>query len=110
MWLLSERHAFVHRSFLLLLLPFAACKKKPKAGARTSQEAAQASPSAAPTPEPVDLSSQVIVLCYHRFEDKPKDSLAIKPADFEVHMQALKDNGVTVIPMADFLAWRRGEK
>ena len=25
-------------------------------------------------------------------------------------MQALKDNGITVISMADFLAWRRGEK
>ena len=25
-------------------------------------------------------------------------------------MQTLKDNGITVIPMGDFLAWRRGEK
>jgi peptidoglycan/xylan/chitin deacetylase (PgdA/CDA1 family) len=25
-------------------------------------------------------------------------------------MQILKDNGITIIPMADFLAWRRGEK
>ena len=25
-------------------------------------------------------------------------------------MQALKDSGITVIPMADFLAWRRGEQ
>jgi hypothetical protein len=56
------------------------------------------------------LNSQVIVLCYHRFEDKPKDSLAIKPADFEAQMQALKDSGITVISMEDFLAWRRGEK
>ncbi|HEY5768220.1 MAG TPA: polysaccharide deacetylase family protein [Terrimicrobium sp.] len=95
--------------FLLSCFLFAACKKKPQAGAATSQEAAQA-PSAAPTPEPIDLSSQVVVLCYHRFEDKPKDSLAIKPSDFEVHMQTLKDNGITVISMADFLAWRRGEK
>jgi peptidoglycan/xylan/chitin deacetylase (PgdA/CDA1 family) len=50
------------------------------------------------------------VLCYHRFEDKPKDSLAIKPSEFETQMQILKDNGISVIPMADFLAWRRGEK
>jgi peptidoglycan/xylan/chitin deacetylase (PgdA/CDA1 family) len=86
------------------------CKKKPQAGA--NQAVAEASPTAtpAPTPEPIDLSSQVIVLCYHRFEDKPKDSLAIKPSDFETQMQVLKDNGITVIPMADFLAWRRGEK
>ncbi|HEY5742882.1 MAG TPA: polysaccharide deacetylase family protein [Terrimicrobiaceae bacterium] len=92
-------------SFCLL---FAACKKKPAA----AKEAAQATPTPAPiaTPEPIDLNSQVVVLCYHRFEDKPKDSLAIKPADFEAQMQLLKDNGITVIPMADFLAWRRGEK
>ena len=99
-------------AFLFLCLALAACKKKSQAGASAAQDAAQASstPPPTPTPEPVDLNSQVIVLCYHRFEDKPKDSLAIKPSDFEAQMQALKDNGVTVIPMADFLAWRRGEK
>jgi peptidoglycan/xylan/chitin deacetylase (PgdA/CDA1 family) len=34
----------------------------------------------------------------------------ITPADFEKQMTALKDTGITVIPMQDFLAWRRGEK
>jgi peptidoglycan/xylan/chitin deacetylase (PgdA/CDA1 family) len=92
---------------LLVTGLFLGCKKKPQAPAQTVAEAA---PTPPPTPEPVDLSSQVIVLCYHRFEDKPKDSLAIKPSEFETHMQVLKDNGITVIPMADFLAWRRGEK
>ncbi len=93
---------------LLFTASFLGCKKKPQA----AQEVAQATPppTPEPTPEPIDLSSQVIVLCYHRFEDKPKDSLAIKPAEFEAQMQILKDNGITVIPMADFLAWRRGEK
>ena len=51
-----------------------------------------------------------MVLCYHRFEDLPKDALAIKPIDFEEQMQALKDNGFGVISMQDFIAWRRGEK
>ena len=80
--------------------------------APTTQEVAKATPapSATPVPEPIDLKSQIIVLCYHRFEDKPKNSLAIKPTDFEAQMQALKDNGITVISMEDFLAWRRGEK
>jgi peptidoglycan/xylan/chitin deacetylase (PgdA/CDA1 family) len=96
-------------ALLSLCLVFTGCKKKPQADTKA---VAEASPTPAPTatPEPVDLSSQVVVLCYHRFEDKPKDSLAIKPADFETQMQTLKDNGITVIPMADFLAWRRGEK
>jgi peptidoglycan/xylan/chitin deacetylase (PgdA/CDA1 family) len=96
-------------ALLSVCLLFAACKKKPQAATPQVAEATPAPPPA-PTPEPVDLTSQVIVLCYHRFEDKPKDSLAIKPADFEAQMQSLKDNGITVIPMADFLAWRRGEK
>ena len=77
-----------------------------------------ASPTAPPkaTPAPVAASvsinrgAGVIVLCYHRFEDIPRNYLSIKPAEFETQMQGLKDNGFTVIPMADFLAWRRGEK
>ena len=99
-------------ALLSLCLVFAACKKNPQVVAPAAPEVAKASPapSATPLPESVNLKSQVIVLCYHRFEDKPKDSLAIKPADFEAQMQALKDSGITVIPMADFLAWRRGEK
>jgi peptidoglycan/xylan/chitin deacetylase (PgdA/CDA1 family) len=96
-------------ALLLLCLPVVACKKKPHAGS-AAQQTAQATATPAPTPEPIDLSSQVVVLCYHRFEDKPKDSLAIKPSDFEAQMQVLKDNGISVISMPDFLAWRRGEK
>jgi len=68
-----------------------------------------------PKPEepPVNESptkGDAIVLCYHRFEDRPRDSLAIKPSEFEQQMQALKEHGFTVIGMQDFLAWRRGEK
>jgi peptidoglycan/xylan/chitin deacetylase (PgdA/CDA1 family) len=70
-----------------------------------------------PTPPPpsaaqasINKNASVIVLCYHRFEDKPHDELAIAPTEFEQQMQALKDSGFSVIPMQDFLAWRRGEK
>ena len=70
-----------------------------------------------PVPAPVDApkselsrKSSAMVLCYHRFEDRPKDSLAIKPSEFEEQMQQIKDNGFTVVSMKDFLAWRRGEK
>ena len=55
-------------------------------------------------------ATQVAVLCYHRFEEKPRDGLAITPARFEQEMQALKDSGIEVISMEDFLAWQRGEK
>ena len=96
----------------VLFLAVAGCRKNPRPVQVPAQDVAKATPaqSAAPVPEPIDLKSQVIVLCYHRFEDRPKDSLAIKPVDFEIQMQALKDKGITVISMEDFLAWRRGER
>jgi peptidoglycan/xylan/chitin deacetylase (PgdA/CDA1 family) len=50
-----------------------------------------------------------VVLCYHRFEDRPRDALALKPEEFEKQLQTIKDEGFTVIKMQDFLAWRRGE-
>ena len=96
-------------ALLSLSFAFAACKVQTPISVPEVAKATPA-PSATPIPEPIDLKSQVVVLCYHRFEDKPKNSLGIKPADFEAQMQALKDSGITVISMADFLAWRRGEK
>ena len=65
-----------------------------------------------PTPLPTRApsASSVAVLGYHRFENPPHDSLAIATREFEAHLQRLKDTGVTVISMGDFLAWRRGEK
>ncbi|HEY4283172.1 MAG TPA: polysaccharide deacetylase family protein [Chthoniobacterales bacterium] len=59
----------------------------------------------------VDQTAQVIIFCYHRLVDKIRyPGTEIKPADFEAQMKALKDHGITVIGMQDFLAWRRGEK
>ncbi len=66
-----------------------------------------------PVPKPVvqaNKDARVIVLCYHRFEDRPKDSLAIKPSEFEQQLAMLKANNIAVIGMQDFLAWRRNEK
>jgi peptidoglycan/xylan/chitin deacetylase (PgdA/CDA1 family) len=71
--------------------------------------------AASPTPAPpaaIDKTASVIVLLYHRFEEKPRkgDTLAIVPEEFDKEMGELKDNGFTVIPMQDFIAWRHGEK
>ncbi len=78
---------------------------------------APSTPSAVATPAPhvasaINKSAAVMVLCYHRLEDHPHptDHLAITPQEFEKEMQALKDNNFAVIPMQDFLAWRRGDK
>jgi len=80
-------------------------------------------PAAAPSPipSPIPLSTptpvveankdaRVVVLCYHRFEERPRDSLAITPREFEEQLAALQASQISVISMQDFLAWRRNEK
>jgi peptidoglycan/xylan/chitin deacetylase (PgdA/CDA1 family) len=59
----------------------------------------------------VDHTAQVIVLGYHRFVDKVRHpDTEITRAEFEAQMQALKDQGIAVISMDDFLAWRHEQK
>lgn len=124
-------------SCLLVALSCTGCKKlssifhhkekqaKPAAG-ETVTTAAPAAPVATPNPaptpetapEPVPAAAQAginknavaIALCYHNIDDKGSKALTISVEEFEREMQALKDNGFTVIGMQDFLAWRRGEK
>ena len=59
----------------------------------------------------IDRTAQVIVLGYQRFVDKVRrPDTEITPAEFEGQMQALKDQGITVISLDDFQAWRHGKK
>ncbi len=122
------------RKFALCLLlaatlPFAGCgkirekvpflKKKDAAVAATTpapNTAPAATPPptasepAAPTRPAIDTNAQVVVLCYHRLEGKAGGINSIEPALFEKQMSEIKESGVPVISMQDFLAWRRGEK
>lgn len=67
--------------------------------------------TAASTPVPVNRNAQVIVLGYHQVVDQVRrPDTEISKADFEKQMQQLKDEGITVIPLRDLLAWKRGEK
>ena len=68
--------------------------------------------SSAPAAPAINKNAAVMVLCYHRLEEhpRPKDELAITAQEFEKEMQQIKDAGFSVIPMQDFLAWRRGDK
>lgn len=98
---------------VLLMAAFTGCKPKPAAEPEPTPVALATpspTPEPTPTPEPIDKTAQVVVLCYHRFENPPKDALALSITEFREQMQTLKDQGIAVIPMADFLAWRRGEK
>jgi peptidoglycan/xylan/chitin deacetylase (PgdA/CDA1 family) len=113
--------------FLALSLP--TCKKSEDAARNTTDQsktttsssaspslagpAAAATPSAAPviTKPAIDQNAQVVILGYHRFVNTVKrPDTEITPAAFEAQMQELKNKGIAVIPMQDFLAWRRGEK
>jgi len=111
--------------FIAATLPFAACdkipglkKKEPKVEAATPAPVEVAATAPAPEPETppeppkpaIDTKAEVVVLCYHRFEGKAGGALSIEPALLEQHMQKIKESGVAVISMQDFLAWRRGEK
>lgn len=69
-----------------------------------------------PAPAPksrtvVDQTAQTIIFCYHRLVDKVRfPGTEITTPAFEAQMKALKDRGITVISLQDYLAWRRGEK
>src|SRR5438105_3052270 len=105
---------------LFLALNLSMCKKEENASSSSQQASASsatpvATPLAAASPKitkpVVDQTAQVIIFCYHRLVDKIRyPGTEITPAAFEAQMKELKDNGITVIPMQDLLAWKRGEK
>jgi peptidoglycan/xylan/chitin deacetylase (PgdA/CDA1 family) len=115
---------------LFLALGLAGCKKAATAVAKdttdqtktaaasatpapASSAAAAATPSAPPVIKKpvVDQNAQVVVFGYHRFVNNVRrPDTEITPAAFEAQMQELKNKNISVIPMQDFLAWRRGEK
>jgi peptidoglycan/xylan/chitin deacetylase (PgdA/CDA1 family) len=101
-----------------IALTVASCGKTPEpkpsatpAPAPTATATPTPTPKPTPTPFVFDKNSRAMVLCYHRFGDTPdREGMTLRVPDFETQMQALKDNGIAVISMDDFLAWRRGEK
>jgi peptidoglycan/xylan/chitin deacetylase (PgdA/CDA1 family) len=114
---------------LLLALNFSMCKRNetvsqnpqpaggssPVPGATTAGGSPGVAPVAASSPKitkpVVDQTAQTIIFCYHLLVDKVRyPGTEITPAAFEAQMKELKDRGITVIPMQDLLAWKRGEK
>jgi peptidoglycan/xylan/chitin deacetylase (PgdA/CDA1 family) len=80
----------------------------------TQTTPAPAAPGAPlPTPEPVppEDTTRVAILGYHDFSETLKETeMRMKPSKFRNQMAALRQLGITVISLADFLAWKRGEK
>src|SRR5215212_2065590 len=108
---------------VLVALAVSGCKKSSSGVAGQSVSAASPSPSptvsvaptATPVPKPsapaVDQNAQVIVFGYHRFEKVVRrPDTEMTPEMFEAQMKELKDKNIPVIPLQDFLAWKRGEK
>ena len=107
---------------LFLALNLSMCKKQ-ESVSPSSQQASASSPTPASVTAPVaaaspkitkpvvDQTAQAIIFCYHRLVDQIRyPGTEITPAAFEAQMKELKDRGITVIPMQDLLAWKRGEK
>jgi peptidoglycan/xylan/chitin deacetylase (PgdA/CDA1 family) len=66
---------------------------------------------ATPPSSPPDDGVRVSVLGYHDFsETLPETEMLIRTSKFRKQMEAIKNAGLPVIPMADFQAWKRGEK
>ena len=60
--------------------------------------------------EPALQSSRVSVLGYHDFSPTlPETEMRIRTAKFRWQMQALRDRGITVISLADFIAWKKND-
>lgn len=69
-------------------------------------------PTAIPAPTVVpDDGVRVAVLGYHDFSSTLKETeMRINTTKFRAQMQYLKDQGLSVISMADFTAWKQGKK
>ena len=52
----------------------------------------------------------VPILVYHRFAAAVADSMTVRIANFEAHLRLLDRFACNVIPLADWVAWRRGER
>src|SRR5437899_6916431 len=83
-------------------------------GAPSACPLATVNPVTTPTPPAkmaVDQTAQFTVYGYHRFVNQVRrPDTEITPQMFEQQMQELKNRGISVIGMQDFLAWKRGEK
>jgi peptidoglycan/xylan/chitin deacetylase (PgdA/CDA1 family) len=65
----------------------------------------------APPALPDDDGSRVAILGYHEFSPTlPPSEMRIRTDTFRKQMEAIRNLGIPVIPLADFIAWKKGEK
>ncbi len=83
------------------------------------QKLAEGAMQAAAVPEPVitapatpeiNKSATIAILGYHDVRERGGSPMLIAGSKFRQQMQAIKDSQIPVIPLADVMAWKRGEK
>jgi peptidoglycan/xylan/chitin deacetylase (PgdA/CDA1 family) len=73
--------------------------------------ASPAAPVPSTTPTIPDDGVRVAILGYHDFSPTLKETeMRINTKKFRAQMQFLKDQGLSVVSMADFTAWKQGKK
>lgn len=55
-------------------------------------------------------SLRVPVLVYHRVAATAEDGMTLRAANFRDHLRVLEDQGCSVIPLANLVAWRLGRR
>jgi peptidoglycan/xylan/chitin deacetylase (PgdA/CDA1 family) len=79
-------------------------------GLRAEEVAAPAPPEAPPS-EIADDGARVAILGYHDFsETEPETAMRIRTSKFRMQMEAIRQLGITVISLDDFIAWKKGER
>jgi peptidoglycan/xylan/chitin deacetylase (PgdA/CDA1 family) len=54
--------------------------------------------------------ANIPILCYHNLNPVKRGSMNMTPAKFESQIKWLKDNGFTIIPLKDAVAYLKGDK
>ena len=82
----------------------------PAAEATTVIDNTPAAPAVPLVPPTESTPSRVSVLGYHDFSPTlPETEMRIRTEKFRWQMQALRDRGITVISLADFIAWKKND-
>lgn len=64
-----------------------------------------------PVPAQTDDGVRVAVLGYHEFsETETETAMRIRTSKFREQLETIRELGLAVIPMSDFIAWKNGEK
>lgn len=108
----QQAHAELLAETRLLITTTAPASQSPRSEARaTNKKGVKAQAKEAQANQLEADETRVTVLGYHDFSDTKKATeMLISTEKFRKQMQAIKDLGLNVINLDDFIAWKQGEK